>query len=501
MSAKGTVRRASWRSSATYMLVFLMAIAVVTDIQGVTLLPLLGKMTAALRLTPSEESWAINSSALATAAIIGLSARFADIVGHRKVVIPLLAAGIAGSVLCAIAGSYGTLLAGRIILGLAISAPMSWGMYKIRTNEAGVERAALLNGAVIAALTPLSLVLGGVLLNAGAAWNSFFWIIGAGYAILFVMAILAEETPAGSRVHVRLDWSGSLGLAAWLLCILLGLSYGSEYGWGAPRVIGLLAAGVLILCAWAAHQRFARDPLMDFRGMNIRQVASGYTIFFVIAFVSGGLYITEPAFAETPGAVGYGFGASVMMAALALIPGLPASFLAGAIVRVLLPSWGPKAIVVCGGVLAVVAFVLMAAFHGAIWEFYVTIGLYSFGGTLAYSVSWSLTAAAGRHDNMSTTLGIQYAFAIPASSIVSAITIAIMTSNVRQLAPATFVPKEGAYTAIFLIMAGVVFVGCVVNGLLLVPRRLQHQRDHVQQVVAAARPAGTGAPEIPADLA
>jgi hypothetical protein len=50
-------------------------------------------------------------------------------------------------------------------------------------------------------------------------------------------------------------------------------------------------------------------------------------------------------------------------------------------------------------------------------------------------------------------------------------------------------------------MAGVVFVGCVVNGLLLVPRRLQHQRDHVQQAAAAAHPAGTGALEIPADLA
>jgi MFS family permease len=500
MSANVTLPGASWRSSATYILVILLTISAVQDIQLATLLPLLGKMTAALHLTSSEESWAVNSSNLATAAVAGLCARFADIVGHKKVILALLLIGAVGSFLCATAGSFGPLLAARIILGLALPAPMSWAMYKIRTNEAGLERAAPLNGAVIAAMTPLSLILGGVLLSAGAAWNSFFWVIGAGYVVLMAMAMLTEETPKESRVHVRLDWVGSLGLAAWLLCILLGLSFGSEYGWGSPRVVGLLTAGVVILCAWAVHQRHARAPLMDFRVMNKRQVASGYTASFVVTFVASGLYIAEPAFTETPAVVGYGFGASVLIATLALSPLLPTAFLALAVVRRLLPSWGPKVLVVCGGVITMLAFLLMAAFHGAIWEFYVTVAVYGLGVVIVYSVTWSLTAAAGRRNNMSTTFGIFYAFAIPSGAVVSALAIAIMASNQHQVGPATFVPKEGAYTGIFLLLAGAAFVGFMLNGLLLVPRRLQHQAEHAKQVVAAAHAAGIDTPEMPADL-
>src|SRR3954447_8008394 len=113
--------RRSATNSATYMLVFLLVVGCVTDVQGVALLPLLGKMVEALGLSSSQTSWALNSLSIATAVMVGLSARYADIIGHRKVLLPLLTLGIVGSILCALSKSFGMLLVGRVVLGLAVS--------------------------------------------------------------------------------------------------------------------------------------------------------------------------------------------------------------------------------------------------------------------------------------------------------------------------------------------------------------------------------------------
>ena len=93
-------------NSAAFALTFLLIIGCVTDVQGVALLPLLGKMEAALHLSGAETSWAINSLSIATAVMVGLSARSADVFGHRKVLIPMLSFGVVGSVLCALANSF-----------------------------------------------------------------------------------------------------------------------------------------------------------------------------------------------------------------------------------------------------------------------------------------------------------------------------------------------------------------------------------------------------------
>ncbi len=485
-----------------YALSFLLVIGCVTDVQGVALLPLLGKMEQALHLSAAETSWALNSLSIATAVMVGLSARTADIIGHRKVLIPMLSLGIIGSVLCAAASSFPMLLVGRVVIGLCVCAPMSWAMLKIRSDERGMERAALSNGTVISIMTPLGLILGGVLLNLGASWSSFFWIVAAGYLILLVQVVFMPETPARDRVKVRLDWVGSFGLGVWLVCLLLALSFGGSWGWGSARVIGLLVAGVVILAAWAYHQSVTPYALMDFKGMDKRQVIAGYSTYCVVAMTATGLYILEPGFAETPGVAGYGFGATVMRSSLALLPILPAAFVAAAISKPMLARLGPRPPIALGGVMCVVAFALMAFWHSSLWEFYVEVAIYGVGIIIAFNVGWALTASAGRQDNMSTTFGIQYAIALPAAAIITAVILAVMEANVKVV-PALggiAVPKEGSYTGLFLMLAGVSLVGYVINGLFIVPRRLRHQTSRLEEVVASASVVETGSAGVASDL-
>jgi MFS family permease len=486
-------------NSATYALAFLLIIGCVTDVQGVALLPLLGKMAASLHLSAAEVSWAINSLSIATAVMVGLSARSADIFGHRRVLIPMLSFGVVGSVLCALASSFAVLLIGRVVIGLCVCAPMSWAMLKIRSNEKGLDRAALFNGTLISIMTPLGLILGGVLLDLGASWSSFFWIVGVGYLALLLLVLFMPETPVKDRVRVPVDWLGSLGLGAWLVCFLLALSFGGSWGWGSAPIIALFVIGAVILAGWIYQQRITPHALMDFKGMDVRQVTAGYSVYGTVVILATGLYILEPGLAETPSAAGYGFGASVLRSSMALLPILPASFVAAAISKPMLQRMGPRPPIVLGGVLCVIAFVLMAFAHSSLWVFYIEIAIYGVGVIIAFNVGWALTASAGRQDNMSTTFGIQYALALPIGALATAVVLAVESANVKVV-PAlggAAVPKEGVYTGLFLMIAVASLLGFVVNGLFIVPRHLRHQSARLAEIVAAEDALETGSPAVP----
>lgn len=486
-------------NSAAFALTFLLIIGCVTDVQGVALLPLLGKMTAALHLSAAEVAWAVNSVSIATAVMVGLSARSADIIGHRKVLVPMLTFGVAGSVLCALAPSFPVLLVGRVVIGLCVCAPMSWAMLKIRSNANGLDRAALWNGTLISVMTPLGLILGGVLLELGASWSSFFWIVGGGYLILLAQVLVMPETPLKDRVRVPVDWIGSLGLGAWLVCFLLALSFGGSWGWGSAAIITLFVLGAVILAAWIFQQHVTPHALLDFKGMDVRQVTAGYSVYGTVVVLATGLYILEPGLAETPGVAGYGFGASVLKASMALLPILPASFAAAAISKPMLERTGPRPPIVLGGVLCVIAFALMAFVHSSLWVFYIEIAVYGLGVIIAFNVGWALTASAGRQDNMSTTFGIQYALALPIGALSTAIVLAVESANVKVV-PAlggAAVPKEGVYTGLFLMIAVVSLLGFVINGLFVVPRRLRHQAARLEDVIAAEGALETGIPVVP----
>jgi len=394
-----------------------------------------------------------------------------------------------------VATSYDMLLAGRFLQGMAVAAPMSWAMLKVRTDDAGLERASLLNGAVICIMTPLGLILGGVLLELGASWNSVFWIITAGYLVLFAMVLAAPETPPAQRTKTRTDWIGSLGLGAWLVCILIAISNGQAWGWwSSASFVGFLVAGIVLLLAWSVEQRLISYPLLDFRGMDKRQVISGYVAFMTVAAMASGLFILLPGLAETPGIFGYGLGDSVLKSSLTLMPILPAAFISSYIAKRMLHRVGPRPVLVLGGVLCIIAFFWLAFVHAQYWQLYVGVAIYGIGVVMAFNVGLALTAAAGRQDNMSITFGIQYALSIPAGALMVAVLLVIQHSD---LIPRTPVPTEHTYTVNFLILAGVAAVGYVINGLVIAPRRIRHQRDIPTEAATSALVGEIGAGGIP----
>ena len=66
-------------------------------------------------------------------------------------------------------------------------------------------------------------------------------------AVLFV-----PESPV--RTPGRISWLPAVLLSGWLVALLVALSEAPDWGWGSGRVIGLLAAAVVLAAAWVLRR-------------------------------------------------------------------------------------------------------------------------------------------------------------------------------------------------------------------------------------------------------
>lgn len=123
----------------------------------------------------------------------------ADRYGRRPPVVASLVAFVLATAACALAGSFGALLAARFVQGLAGGAGPVLSRTIVRdfaTDAAGARLLALLT-AVLGAAPLLAPLLGALLLEL-MSWRSIFWITAVYGVVLFVIALarLPESLPA-----------------------------------------------------------------------------------------------------------------------------------------------------------------------------------------------------------------------------------------------------------------------------------------------------------------
>jgi len=140
--------------------------------------------------------------------------------------------------------------------------------------------------------TFVGLVLGGLL--APVDWRLVFLIsvpVGLFGTVWAYLKLHELSTPRRARV----DWWGNASFAIALVCLMVAVTYGIRPyghhpdGWLSPRVLALLAAGVLLLVVFVAIERRVRDPLFRLPLFRIRAFTFGTLSTFLSAVARGGL--------------------------------------------------------------------------------------------------------------------------------------------------------------------------------------------------------------------
>jgi MFS family permease len=138
----------------------------------------------------------------------------------------------------------------------------------------------------------VGLVLGGLL--APIDWRLVFLIsvpVGLFGTVWAYLKLEERSTPKPARV----DWWGNVTFALGLVLIMVSVTYGIRpygshaTGWGSPRVLGLLGAGVAFLAAFAVIEKRVAEPMFRLPLFRIRAFTFGTLSTFLSAIARGGL--------------------------------------------------------------------------------------------------------------------------------------------------------------------------------------------------------------------
>src|ERR671922_260986 len=173
---------------------------------------------------------------------------------------------------------------------------------------------------------------GGLVLSGLIVDNlSYEWIFWFGLIVVLVAMVATHlfvpESPVKSPA--RIDWTGAALLSAGLVCMLLAVSQGNDWGWDSARIVGLFAAAAVILTAWVRFEQRQPQPLVDIALLRRRGVWTTNLTGLLIGFGMFGSFILIPQFVQTPEQAGYGFGADVTAAGLFLLPAAAVKLVAG----------------------------------------------------------------------------------------------------------------------------------------------------------------------------
>ena len=232
---------------------------VVTAVMQTLAVPLLPTLITAFNTTHEAVSWVVTASLIAGAVSTPVLGRLGDMYGRREVMLGALLSLVAGSLLAALSTHIPLLIVGRTLQGIALAVvPLGIGILRdVLPPERVASSSGLMSttmGVGAAVGVPLT-----SLIARYADWHAVFWMSG-GFGLVALLLVLAFVPRTRTRLGGRFDAVGTLGLTVVLVCFLVAVSRGSEWGWTSPLVLGLFAAALLVGVGWAYYETRIPHP-------------------------------------------------------------------------------------------------------------------------------------------------------------------------------------------------------------------------------------------------
>ncbi|WP_328909906.1 MFS transporter [Streptomyces sp. NBC_00234] len=428
------------------------------------LVPVIKDLPALLGTSPSNATWVMTATLLAGAVSTPIMGRLGDLYGKRRMLLASLAVMVIGSLICAFTDDLVVMIVGRALQGFAMGAiPLGIGIMR---DELPRERL----GSAMGLMSSSIGVGGGLALPAAALvaqhadWHTLFLgAAGLGVIAMVLTVLVVPEPPL--RAPGRFDVIGALGLSLGLVCLLLPITKGSDWGWTSGTTLGLIAASLLILLLWGLFELRTSAPLVDLRTTVRREVLLTNLASIMVGVAFYAVSLVLPQLLQLPTSTGYGLGQSMVTAGLCVAPlGLTMMFVAPVYARISARR-GPKASLMLGMLIIAIGYGAGLGLMSAAWQTVIIAVVLGAGIGLAYSSLPALIIGAVDPSETGAANGLNTLMRSIGTSVSSAVIGMVLANTSVAMGPVQ-VPSMEGFRISFVIATGAVLVGLVLAAFL-----------------------------------
>ncbi|WP_454050174.1 MFS transporter [Cellulomonas sp. Marseille-Q8402] len=446
-------------------------------------------------VTAATLNWVSAAYMLATVVCVPIIAKLGDRYGHKRMLTVAAALVALGSVVVALAPSFGVLLLGRALQApLAAFLPLEFAIVRDRDPKSAGRSIGKLVGALTfgAAIGSLG---AGVLYTAVGDLRPVLWVPAVFLVICVpVVAFLVPESRV--RAQGSTDWLGAALLGIGLLAVLGGISNAPSWGWGSPVTWTAVLGGLALLAAWVAVERRVTHPLIDVTLL----VRGGIGLPIVIAFLFGaqlfGSQTASTVFVlSDPDVVGFGLGlTSAAVGVVSLVAAL-AAFVASSTGDRVAQRLGVPGAVALGGTLLAVSYAGFLLGSGSTAVVVAAMVVGGLGNGVLISVLPTIVVTRAPADSVGIASALYNTARTAAGAVAGAVFALVMASFV-----ATFGSGDAAVTTTSFSGYVAVWGICAAVGLAIVvlARFLRSAAPAAPEAVAAPAPAVATVPAVQA---
>lgn len=448
-------------------LTVLAASGIIVAILQTIVVPLLPSLPELTGSTPTDVSWLVTITLLTGAVCTPLLGRAGDMYGKRRVLLGVLGLLVIGSLLCAVSSHLAVLITGRALQGAALAViPLSMSILRDELPPDRMIQSAAIMSATLGIGAAFGIPIAAAVVHY-ADWHTMFWV-SAGLSLLFLVLIrlLVPESPV--RAPGRFDIPGAIGLATFLICLLVAVSKGSSWGWTAPPTWGLLAAAVVVAPLWVWYELRTTAPLVDLRTSIRPAVLFTNLASLLIGFGFYANSLSTAQLVQEPTSTGYGLGLSVVASGLCLIPGGLAMALLSPVSGRISTRRGPRFTLILACVVMAFGYVIRVLTSENLWAIVAGALVVGAGTALAYSALPSLIMRAVPVSETASANGINTLMRSIGQAMCSAV-VATILANVTMPIPGGTAPSLNAYLIVFTTAGGTAIVALLAA--LCIPRR------------------------------
>ncbi|XVQ07441.1 MFS transporter [Spirillospora sp. CA-255316] len=447
---------------------------IVAALMQTLVLPLIGELPRLLNTSPSDASWVLTATLLAGAVATPVVGRMGDLYGKRRVLLGCVVLLAAGAIVSGMAESLVPMVVGRALQGLAAGIiPLGISIMRDVLPPERLGSSIALMSSSLGMGGAFGLPLSAVVVD-NADWHALFWGT-AGLAVLIGVLVFLFVPESEVVARGRFDHLGAAGLSAGLVCLLLAVSKGGDWGWASGTTLGLFGAAAVILLVWGVWELRIAEPLVDLRTTARRQVLLTNLASIVVGFSMYAQSVLSPQILQLPEATGYGLGQSMLAAGLWMAPAGLVMMVVSPVGAKLSAAAGPKISLLVGALIIAAGYGAALPLMGEAWGILVFSCVCSAGVAFAYgampalimgAVPASETAAANGFNTLMRSVGTS------TSSAVIGVVLAQMSVRTGPVP----IPSENGFRVGFLIGAGVAVAAALL--VLTIPGRRRAPAAH-----------------------